>query len=171
MSENRPNHPGEIKKDRSALEISNLKRREIQAPLLACLLKGYISEMGHDKALEIASKSIQGDAMLAGKLMAGKYGGNSMNELLRVVRETWAEENALEFTILEATDQNLSFNVTRCRYAELYDRLGMKEYGYCFSCNRDAPLIKGFNPGMNLLRSQTIMQGATICDFRVILEK
>ena len=109
--------------------------------------------------------------MLAGKLMAGNYGGNSMNELLRVVREIWAEENGLEFTILEATDHRLSFNVTRCRYAELYDRLGMKEFGYCLSCDRDAPLIKGFNPRMNLSRSQTIMQGGTLCDFRIILEK
>jgi hypothetical protein len=171
MGENLPDQPVEIKGDRLAREISNLKRREIQAPPLACLLDGFIREMGHDKALEIASLSIQGDATKVGKLMAGKYGGNGIQELLRVIREIWAEDNALEFTILESTDQKLSFNVTRCRYAELYDRLGVKVYGYCLSCNRDAPLIKGFNPRMNLIRSQTIMQGASICDFRIILEK
>jgi hypothetical protein len=82
----------------------------------------------------------------------------------------WAQERALEFEVLEKTENRLRFNVTRCRYAELYDRLGIKEFGYCFSCNRDEPLIKAFNSRMKLLRTQTIMQGDRICDFQIILE-
>ena len=150
--------------------ISTLKRREIQSPLIACLLNGFISEIGYDKTMEIASAAIQKDAAQIGEIMAEKYGGNSFKELIRVVREGWAEEDALEFTILEETDQKLSFDVTRCRYAELYDRLGVKEFGFCLSCNRDAPLIRGFNPRMQLLRTQTIMQGAASCDFRITIE-
>jgi hypothetical protein len=34
------------------------------------------------------------------------------------------------------------------------------------SCNRDAALIDGFNPAVTLTRTQTIMQGASCCDFR-----
>jgi hypothetical protein len=165
-----PNHPGNNKNDQPALEISTLKRREIQSPLVACLIRGFINEMGHDKAMEVASAAIQRDAMEVGKIMAEKYGGNSMKELVRLIREGWAEDDALELTILEETDQRLNFDVTRCRYAELYDRLNIKEFGYCLSCNRDAPLIKSFNLRMKLLRTQTIMQGAPICDFRIILE-
>jgi hypothetical protein len=56
------------------------------------------------------------------------------------------------------------------RYALGYDRLGMKEFGFCLSCNRDAALINGFNLRMKLLRTQTIMQGAEICDFRIVVE-
>ncbi len=157
--------------DPPALEINNLKRREIQATFFAHLIRGYINALGHEEAMRVASIAIREDAWQTGKKMAEKYHGNTFSKLLRVVREVWAEDNSLEFEILEKTSQSLSFNVTRCRYAELYDRLGLKEYGLCLSCDRDEALLRGFNPHMRLLRSQTIMQGAGICDFRIILEK
>ncbi len=153
-----------------ALEISNLKRREIQAPLIAAILDGFINEIGFDKTMEVASAAIQKDALSAGKSMAVKYAGNSIKILHQFIKEVWAAEGAIEFHILEETDQCLGFHVTRCRYAELYDRLGIKAFGFCLSCNRDASLIRGFNPRMQLLRTQTIMQGAEICDFRIVIE-
>jgi len=154
----------------SRTSINNLERREIQASFFACLIRAYTNVLGYDKALELASNAIREDAMQTGRSMAGKYGGNTFSDLLSMIREVWAEEDALEFDILESTSQALNFNVTRCRYAELYDRLGLKEYGYCLSCNRDEALIQAFNPGMKLFRTQTIMQGAKICDFRIIMK-
>jgi hypothetical protein len=150
--------------------VGYLVQREIQAPLLANLLKDFIAEIGYEKAMAIASKTIQKDGMKAGRKMAEKYGGNGIAELLRVIQEVWAHEKALELEVLEETENRLRFNVTRCRYAELYDRLGIREFGYCFSCNRDEPLIKAFNSRMKLLRTQTIMEGDPICDFLIILE-
>jgi hypothetical protein len=126
--------------------------------------------MGIDKALEAATAAVQADALKAGKAMAEGYGGNSMKVLARVVREVWAEDDAMTIHILEETEQNLSFDVTRCRYAELYEGTGIKELGYCLSCCRDEPFTRGFNPRIKLLRSQTIMQGASLCDFRFVFE-
>ncbi len=170
MSEIRHAQPRSQENDNPAIAISNLVRREIQAPVAACLLRGFIEALGYERAMEIASAAIQRDGMRTGIMMAERYGGNSVADLLRMVREVWAEDGALELGVLEETGQRLSFNVTRCRYAELYDRLGAKELGYCLSCNRDEPLTRGFNPRMRLLRTQTIMEGAAFCDFRFELE-
>jgi fumarate reductase iron-sulfur subunit len=156
--------------ERPAVAISNLVRREIQTPVAACLLKGFVEALGYEQAMQIASVAIQGDARVAGNRMAERIGGNTMADLLRVVREIWAEDEALEFDVLEMNEKGLSFNVTRCRYAELYEQMGVKEFGYCLSCNRDEPLTKGFNPRMRLVRTQTIMEGADYCDFRFVLE-
>jgi hypothetical protein len=52
----------------------------------------------------------------------------------------------------------------------MYEREGMKELGFCLSCSRDEPFTKGFNPRMKLLRTRTIMEGASHCDFRFVLE-
>ncbi len=150
--------------------LSYLIQREIQMPLLANFLRDFIAEIGYDQAMTVANKTIQKDGAKAGRAMAEKYGANGISDLLRVIGEVWAQERALEFEILEKTENRLRFNVTRCRYAELYDRLGIKEFGYCFSCNRDEPLIQAFNPRMKLLRTQTIMQGHRICDFQILLE-
>ena len=170
MDETPVKHTDGKQSDPPAIEASILKCREIQSPLLASLIRGFINKVGYRKAMEVADKAIEQDAILGGKLMAEKFKGNSMREMVRVLIEVWAEEDALEYTILEQTDQRLSFDVTRCRYAELYERLGIKEFGCALSCNRDAPFIKSFNSRLKLFRTQTIMKGTSHCDFRIVLE-
>jgi hypothetical protein len=73
----------------------------------------------------------------------------------------------VEFLI--ESERNLHFNVMRCEYAELYRKLGMLELGYCLSCSRDDPFVKGLNSQIQLVRTQTIMQGAAYCDFRFMM--
>jgi len=169
---NRENqHPPEDQgTDQQPLKISHLKRREIQAPIAACLIRGFARVTGQDKALEVATAAVQADAMMAGKIIAEKYGGNTMKEMGRVVREMWAEDDAMTIHFLEETGQNLSFYVTRCGYAEFYEKAEMKELGFCLSCCRDEAFAKGLNSQMKLLRTQTIMQGSSHCDFRFVLE-
>jgi hypothetical protein len=150
--------------------ISALERREIQAPVLARVIAGFTGELGCEEAMRVASAAIQLDAREAAKTLVSRFGGNGMQEFLQVVTQVWAEDDALVCDLLEQTDQKLSFDVTRCRYAEMYARLELKEYGFCLSCNRDEAFINEFNPHMKLVRTQTIMQGAQSCDFRIILE-
>ncbi len=150
-------------------EISTLERREIQAPLMVSLIKEFARQLGDEKAMQVASAAIRSDARAAGKAMAEKFGGNSTQELLQVVEQIWAQDGALSFEILEKTDGSLSFNVTRCRYVEMYARLGIKEFGYCLSCSRDESFISGFNPHMRLIRTRTIMEGGEGCDFKIVV--
>ena len=72
--------------------------------------------------------------------------------------------------VVEKTESIYAFNVTRCPYCELYRELGMDELGVAFSCCRDEPFARGFNPGLRLTRTQTLMEGADHCDFRYSLE-
>jgi hypothetical protein len=150
-------------------EISHLKLRGIQAPIAVCLIKEFANALGFDKALEVATAAIQSDALIFGKLMAKTCGGNSLEDLARLVREVWSKDNAMTVKFLEETERSLSFNVTRCGYAELYQNMGILELGYCLSCSRDEPFTQGFNPQIRLFRNQTIMQGASFCDFRFVM--
>jgi hypothetical protein len=72
----------------------------------------------------------------------------------------------MQIELLEQSGEEFSFNVTRCRYAEMYHELGIPELGTLLSCNRDFTLIEGFNPDITLKRRQTLMEGASFCDFR-----
>jgi hypothetical protein len=149
---------------------SLFSRREVQAPLAARLIREFAGALGLDRALELATAAIQADAALAGRAMAQRYGGYTMMDLARVVREVWVEEDAVTLRLLEESEARLRFDVTHCRYVELYERLGMKELGFCLSCSRDEAFARGFNPRLRLARSQTIMQGALFCDFHFTLE-
>lgn len=150
--------------------ISHLQRREIQAPIAACLIRGFAQALGEEQALAIAGAAIQEDARMAGRTLAAQVGGNSLADLRRVVEAVWAEGGAVSLRFLEDSGTTLSFDVTRCRYAEMYEAMGMRDLGFCLSCCRDGVFAEGFNPRIALTRTQTIMEGAAFCDFRFALE-
>ena len=80
--------------------------------------------------------------------------------------ELWTRGGALEIEVLEASDERFDFNVTRCRYAEMYREMGLGDIGHLLSCNRDGTFVEGFDPRLRLERAQTIMGGAPCCTFR-----
>lgn len=67
--------------------------------------------------------------------------------------EPWFRGGALEIDELERAAEAWSFDVTRCRYAELYRALGIPELGATLSCNHGAALIEGFDPEVTFRRT------------------
>jgi hypothetical protein len=102
--------------------------------------------------------------------MARAYGEATLTNFADSLK-LWTKDDALVIDIVEQSPTAFGFNVTRCRYAELYTALGLAELGAVFSCNRDAALIEGFSADIRLTRTQTIMEGAPFCDFRYRLNQ
>ena len=153
------------------MEVSLIEKREIEALIAAPLIKGYAELIGLEKSLEIAAGVIQGLARDAGRQIAAERGSNTLRDLADVVKSLWSHGGeALELEFIEVSETVLEFRVTRCRYTEQYKNLGIGEFGYCLSCSRDAAFAEGFNPKINMSRTQTIMEGAPYCDFRFTLE-
>lgn len=146
-------------------EIGVLKRREIEARIVAPLLEALGKEFGREKVVEIARQVIVDIARQQGAALCAGMGGDGLLDFAESTTN-WKKDNALEIEVLELSEDKYAFNVTRCRYAEMYRALGIPELGAVLSCNRDASLIEGFNPDVQFTRTQTIMQGATCCDFR-----
>lgn len=144
--------------------LSLLTRREVEARILAPLLEAVAEEYGEDKMLDLLRSTITRVARDQGRDLAARLGGNSLADFARSAAQ-WTQGDALEIEVLEQTDEVLAFNVTRCRYAEMYEALGMRSLGRTLSCARDAAMVQGFSPEIELRRTQTIMEGATHCDF------
>jgi hypothetical protein len=145
--------------------LTLLQRREIEAKIVGPLILGFIEAMGRDAALEVVGRVIVGLAREGGADLATRLGDASL-EAFAGALDLWRESGALEIDLLEQGPERLSFNVTRCRYAELYRALGLADLGGSLSCARDFALVEGFNPDIRLERTQTIMEGAAYCDFR-----
>lgn len=145
--------------------IGVLTRREIEARILAPMLAALGEEFGRERVLEIARGVVIDVARQQGAQMALEMGGNDLEHLADSL-ENWKKDDAMQIEVLEQSPQRFDFNVTRCRYAEMYRALGIPELGELLSCNRDQALIEGFNPTVELTRHQTIMEGAPHCDFR-----
>ncbi|MCW1968067.1 MAG: L-2-amino-thiazoline-4-carboxylic acid hydrolase [Anaerolineae bacterium] len=146
-------------------DIGVLKRREIEARVIGPIIEAMCREFDRDRVLAVLRDTIIKLAQTQGAALAGQMGGNSTHHFAKSMAN-WTKDNALEIEVLTQTDQRFEFNVTRCRYAEMYRALGLAELGATLSCNRDGALIEGFNPDIKLERAQTIMQGAPCCTFR-----
>jgi hypothetical protein len=141
-----------------------LQQREIEAGVIAPLFRAFAAEVGDERARAIVGGVIRTLAKQAGCAAAVAH-GSDIAQLKRVV-EKWTEAGALELTVLRDDPGAFEFNVTRCRFAEMYARLGLADLGGLLSCERDAAMIDGFNPQIAFTRTQTIMGGASHCDFR-----
>lgn len=145
--------------------LTLLQRREIEARIVGPLIRGFETELGPEKTLEVVRRVITDLARQGGTELAKQVGEASLEAFAQSL-DRWKAGGALEIDLLEQTPERLSFNVTRCRYAELYRDLGLADLGASLSCQRDYALAKGFNSAIELTRTQTIMQGASYCDFR-----
>ncbi len=145
-------------------EIGILRRREIEARILAPILEALGKQFGRAEVLEITAKTVREIARQQGKELASQLGKNDLEAYGKSV-ENWSQGGALRLQILHQDDRTLEFDVTECQYAALYRSLGIEELGSSLSCGRDAAFVEGFSTAITLERGQTIMQGAEICHF------
>ena len=160
MSET-PNPPDPSEAPRLTL----LQQREIEARIVGPLVHAFAEEFGEGPTLDVVRRVITRLARESGADQARALGDATLAGFAEGL-DRWKEGGALEIDVLERTDDALSFNVTRCRYAEMYRALGLADLGGSLSCQRDFALAEGFSPAIALARTQTIMGGAPFCDFR-----
>lgn len=146
-------------------ELSRIEVRAIEAAAIAPLIRAMSQRIGREEALALVREVNRREAFRRGRSLAEKTGRNGMKELVDEVAG-WGEGGVWEMEVLEQTPATYFFDVTRCPYYEKYRELGLEEFGVAFSCCRDEPFARGFNPGLELVRTQTIMEGAPSCDFR-----
>ena len=146
-------------------KIGVLTRREVEARILSPVIEALAESFERDRVLSVVQTTLVKIARVQGADLRKPMGNNSLQHFSDTL-QYWTRDHALEIEVIEKSEDVLFFNVTRCRYAELYDSLGIRDIGTIFSCARDFALIEGFNPDVSLTRTQTIMEGAPFCDFR-----
>ena len=151
-------------------EMDVIDRRRIEAMVLGPMLRAFQAEFGVEKTNSIAEKVITRLAREQGAEFAKGIGANGLDDYA-ANKDAWRRQGALEVDIVESDAERYSFDVTRCKYAEMYNELGYGDLGSIFSCTRDFEFVAGFNPDVKLERTQTIMQGAPHCDFRYSVTK
>ena len=145
--------------------LNRVEKRAIEALAIAPIIRLLSEKIGREQALALVQKVNEREAFQRGKEMTNSGGQNGIAALVDEVA-TWGEGGVWETDILEQTSTTYFFNVTRCPYYDKYKELGLEKYGVVFSCCRDGPHARGFNPRLRLLRTKTLMEGADCCDFR-----
>ncbi|WP_337875570.1 L-2-amino-thiazoline-4-carboxylic acid hydrolase [Elioraea sp.] len=152
-------------------EIGILRQRSIEAAFAKEIYDEMAAELGEARAREILARAVIRMARAAGAAWAAKApGGRTDLATFEATLPAWTRDDALRIEVLKRSETEFHFNVTRCRYAETYRAMGIGHLGAILSCNRDGAFCEGYDPRLKLTRTQTIMGGASHCDFRYRLE-
>jgi hypothetical protein len=150
-------------------KISLLEEIEMQAQVLIPILKAVREEIGKEHADHLVLDALR-------KWSREKYHflGESLPGSPKEKYDTvWSkgapriQANDLEIETLKRDPEVHEFNVTHCRYAEFFHQLGEPDLGSVLLCETDFHLVEEVgSPDVELMRTQTLMEGACCCDFR-----
>jgi hypothetical protein len=153
------------------MDIPLIETVKMQAHALVPLVKALQAELGEERANAIVRKALADLYRRYGEKWWQSQGARSFDEKIASAFEMFAAGDALEYEVVKRTPDAFELNVTQCRYAEFYKKIGAPELGFLLTCSADFSHAEGFGAGVQLTRTQTIMQGATHCDFRYALKR
>jgi len=145
-------------------QVFALQYREF-IPLTLYLTK----TMGRERALALLKTHITERAVEMGTRASQRPEGNDFTVLKKLFTPgTSAYASALEFEVVESTDTAHEIKVTECLWAKTWLDAGAGEQGFASVCYADYAFAKAFNPGLELVRDKTLMQGHAFCNHRYV---
>jgi len=148
------------------VSVPVIQQAKIQAQVLVPLVKALQAELGEARANALVRNALGDIYRRFGEEFARKKNEKNLGTIMGSAFTTYAQENALDYKVIEQSQDAFEIDVTGCRYAEFYKELGEPELGFLLVCSADFPTAEGLGPDIKLTRTQTIMQGASHCDFR-----
>lgn len=152
------------------MDIPLIDQVKIQAQVLVPLFKVLQAELGEERAGTIVRKALGDLYRKYGEKWWRTQGSRNVGEKMASAFEMFAAGDALEYEVVKQDLGVFEVNVTECRYARFYKEIGVPELGFLLTCSADFSMTEGFGADVQLTRTQTIMQGASHCDFRYALK-
>jgi L-2-amino-thiazoline-4-carboxylic acid hydrolase len=153
------------------METPLIEQVKIQAQVLVPLVKALQAELGEERANALVRKAIGGLYRRYGEKWWRAQEANKFEAKLEKTWDWFAAGGALDYEITKQAADTFELNVTGCRYADFYKAIGAPEIGFLLTCGADDQFAEGFGSDVQLTRTQTIMQGASHCDFRYKLKR
>ena len=150
--------------------MAMLEKRRIEAAILKHVYDTLKEGHGEDVAKRTLAEAVRKSSMEQAAELAAQVGGKTSLATFIARQDLWKMGGALTTEVKQQTDTAYVFHVTRCRYAEMYRDMGLGDIGHLLSCQRDGTFCEGYDKRLKLKRTQTIMQGATHCDFSYTYE-
>jgi L-2-amino-thiazoline-4-carboxylic acid hydrolase len=143
-----------------------LARRRIEAEIIKPIYEILKRDFGTERAQAVIGEAVRGAAIDAGKQFATQEPNGTSVASFVALQVLWEKDDALDVEVKQFDAGRYDYDVTRCRYAEMYHAMGLGEIGHLLSCARDSHFITGYDPRIHLTRTSTLMQGGSRCDFR-----
>ncbi len=153
------------------MDVPLIEQVKLQAQVLVPLVKALQAELGEERANALVRKALADLYRKYGEKWWRSQGARNLGDKVASAFEMFAAGGALRYEVLKQTPEAFQVNVTACQYARFYHEIGAPELGFLLTCSADFSHAEGFGASVQLTRTQTIMQGASHCDFRYALSK
>ncbi len=153
------------------MHIPLIEQVKIQAQVLVPLVKTLQAELGEERANAIVRTALGDLYRKYGEQWWRTQGARDFGEKMASTFDMFAAGDALDYEVVKQAPDAFDVNVTGCRYARFYNEIGAPELGFLLTCSADFRFTEGFGTDVQLTRTQTIMQGASHCDFRFALKQ
>jgi predicted ArsR family transcriptional regulator len=150
-----------------------LERAKVQAQVLVPVLRAFREAIGRERADRIAWAALAEWRKEIVRERHESFAGAPLERWNQGVRALLTEiGDAVDMTPVQVAEGKVEFDVTGCRFAQLFRELGEPELGFALLCSMDDTTATEIGQGeLGFTRTSTIMQGGTRCDFRYALKK
>ncbi len=147
-------------------DIGTMDYAKIQARVLLPLARALRKEIGEERTRELLRGALEEASRERVREQAEQLEGSPLEKFEAMMSRSAAVNGPqLEFEVREMKPERMQFDVKSCKYAELFQALGETEIGAMLLCDSDAYVAEVAGPAVEFSRSQTLMQGASHCDF------
>lgn len=125
--------------------------------------------MGQEKAVEMLKTFSSERVGEQVQRATQRLGGNDFAALKQLFSPEYPPwKNSLSFEVVESTDKVHELKVTECLTADTFLQAKAGAEGYAAVCFADYAFAKTFNPQIEMVRDQTLMQGHACCNHRYL---
>jgi hypothetical protein len=146
--------------------IPVIEQAKIQAQVLVPLIKVLQTELGEERANALVRSALGDLYRRYGEEFWRAKREDNLGNIMASAFAQFARGDAIDYRVREQSPDAYDIDVTGCRYAQFYRELGEPDLGFLLVCSADFWMTEGFGPDIKLTRTQTIMQGASHCNFR-----
>ena len=150
-------------------EITLFERTRIQVEAMIPIVRAMEKEIGVERTHELVREAMDQNSRTEIEKSHDGQAPLRMPFNSAGLDAGFAAGNALRYDLLREDADAFEFNVTGCQYKAMMEELGALDLGGLLLCNADFATADAM--GLELVRTQTCMQGASHCDFRYRIRK
>ncbi len=133
------------------------------------LIRDLTGELGKANLMQMIQTISEERSLVLADTRAQEVPANDFATFVGYFRDP-AHQQTMTIQIVEDTQAAFAIRISECLFASTFQGLEAADIGYLWFCHADYTWAQGFNPGIRLVRSQTLMQGHACCDDRYTWE-
>ena len=136
------------------------EKKELELKSAINYIRLFEKELGKDAIVEILKKDLKTKFHNTNKTING-----DIEKEYKRIKDNIENDN-FELELISKTNSLLQFNIKKCPFVELFEKLNARDIGHLLLCNYD--FIGAKSRGFTLDRDKTLMQGNNCCNFKII---